>query len=43
MSPKKDHISAIIISVIIGCGFLMVLGFAIEVLKFVALVKWVFG
>lgn len=44
MKPQsKDHTSAIIIGVFATLMFCIVFGAAIEVLKFVALVKWVFG
>jgi len=43
MTKPKDHTGCIIVAVVGSCCFAAALGVAVEVLKFVALVKWIFG
>lgn len=40
---KRDYTSLYIVLIIFGCAGLFIFGLIVEVLKFLALVKWVFA
>lgn len=41
--PKKDHTTAIIITFVVVCIAAFLFGVVFEILKFIAVVKWVFA
>jgi len=43
MTKPKDHTGCLIICMVFGCVFFFLLGVSVEILKFVALIKWVIG
>ena len=41
--PKRDHAGCVILAIVGSCCAIFLLGLGVEILKFVALIKWIFS